>query len=307
MNASICKQSISIDYVIPYVDCSDINWFLEYKKYVSGAIDWSNNASRFRDWGTLRYQLRSIEQYMPWIRNIYIVMSISETQIPKWLNTQHERVHIVWDWEIVPHKFLPVFNSNVIDLYIPRIEGLSEQYLYACDDYIVLKERNPKDFFSENGVKLKVMMSMFGNCTYAETIYNSNQLIFPQYYRMKDGNYLMPYCDHPIVPHLKSENLKVMERHHQEIEDSISRFRESKNLTWLIYPLCLMKKGLLQEGNLKTRFSALRDENSIRTLDFASCDVIVLNDEYRENFLVGKPLLINRLEEILPGKSKFEK
>ena len=89
---------------------------------------------------------------MPWIRNIYIVMSISESQIPKWLNIENERVHIVWDWEIVPREYLPVFNSNVIDLYIPRIEGLSERYLYACDDYIVMKDLKPDDFLRRMGL-----------------------------------------------------------------------------------------------------------------------------------------------------------
>ena len=296
-----------IDYVIPFVDCSDKKWFFEYKKYVSCPYDWSNNATRFRDWETLRYQLRSIERYMPWIRNVYIVISISETQVPEWLNTRHERVRIVWDREIVPNEYLPVFNSNVIDLYIPRIEELSEHYLYACDDYIVMRELKPEDFFTEKGIRLKVGQYRFKEWTYSRTIINSNLLICPGYVTKAGAYFLMPYCDHAIVPHLKSENLKVMNMYRKEIEDSLSRFRESKNLTWLIYPLSLMKKGLLQEGNLKTRFSALRDENSIRTLDFASCDVIVLNDEYHDNFLVGKPLLINRLEEILPGKSKFEK
>ena len=169
-----------IDYVIPFVDCSDRNWLLEYKKYVSGVSDWSNNATRFRDWETLRYQLRSIERYMPWIRNIYIVLSISETQIPKWLDTENERVHIVWDWEIVPREYLPVFNSNVIDLYIPRIEGLSEHYLYACDDYIVMRELKPEDFFSGNDIRLNIGRYKFCNWTYTQTIYNSDQLICPQ-------------------------------------------------------------------------------------------------------------------------------
>ena len=68
-----------------------------------------------------------------------------------------------------------------------------------------------------------------------------------------------------------------------------------------------MKKGLLQKGNINTQFKALVDENSIKNLNFKDCDVIVLNDEYRDNFHVGKPLLINRLEEVLPGKSRFEK
>ena len=209
-----------IDYVIPFVDCSDRSWLLEYKKYVSGTSDWSNNSTRFRDWDTLRYQLRSIERYLPWIRNIYIVMSISETQIPKWLNTQHERVHIVWDWEIVPHEYLPVFNSNVIDLYIPRIEGLSEHYLYACDDYIVMRELKPEDFFSENGVRLKVGRYKFRDWTYTRTILNSCQLICPQYITKADGCYLLPYSDHAIVPHLRMENQKVMKKYQCHISDA---------------------------------------------------------------------------------------
>ena len=98
-----------------------------------------------------------------------------------------------------------------------------------------------------------------------------------------------------------------MEKYQKEIESSLSRFRESKNLTWLIYPLSLMEKGLLQLSNVKTKYTALRDENSIRNLNFSDCDVMVLNDEYRDNYYYGKPLLINRLEEILPGKSEFEK
>lgn len=298
---------MSIDYVIPFVDYSDGNWLLEYKKYVPDIRDWSNNATRFRDWETLRYQLRSIERYMPWIRSIFIVMSISDSQVPKWLNTQSERVRVVWDWEIIPNEYLPVFNSNVIDLYIPRIEGLSEHYLYACDDYIVMRSLKPEDFFTENGIKLKIGQYKFMDWTYTRTIINSNLLICPQRVTKIDTYFLALYCDHAIVSHLKSENLKVMEKYQKEIECSLSRFRESRNLTWLIYPLSLMKKGLLQKGDIKTRFSALRDENSIRTLDFAGCDVIVLNDEYRDNFLVGKSLLINCLEDVLPCKSKFEK
>lgn len=147
----------------------------------------------------------------------------------------------------------------------------------------------------------------FPNWTYTQTIYNSDQLICPQYISKEDGYYIMPYCDHAIVPHLRSENLKVLEKYQKEIEDSLSRFRESKNLTWLIYPLSLMMKGLLQNGNVKTRYTALRDKSSINNLNFTDCDVIVLNDEYHDNYYYGKPLLINRLEEILPGKSEFEK
>lgn len=298
---------MQIDYVIPFVDCSDRDWVSEYRKYVSGTSDWSNNSTRFRDWDTLRYQLRSIERYMPWIRNVYIVMSVSASQIPKWLDTRNERVRVVWDWELIPREYLPVFNSNVIDLYIPRIKGLSEHYLYACDDYIVLKELKPEDFFSEKGVRLKLGRYRFCDWTYTRTVINSVRLVCPQYVCKTDDNYLLPYCNHALVPHLRSENLKVMETYQKEIEGSVSRFREDKNLTWLIYPLSLMQKGLLETGNVKTKYIELRDENCIRNVNFKDCDVIVLNDEYNDNYYFGRTLLKSRLEEILPEESEFEK
>lgn len=61
------------------------------------------------------------------------------------------------------------------------------------------------------------------------------------------------------------------------------------------------------KGSIKTKLTALFDESNIRNLNFKDCDVIVLNDEYQDDFNVGKPLLISHLEEVLPGKSKFEK
>ena len=170
-----------------------------------------------------------------------------------------------------------------------------------------MRELKQEDFFSESGIRLKVGRYKFMDWTYTRTIINSDRLICPRYITNANGYYILPYCDHAIVPHLKSENLKVMEKYQKEIENSLSRFRESKNLTWLIYPLCLIKKGLLQPSSVKTKYTALRDENSIRNLNFSDCDVMVLNDEYRDNYYYGKPLLINRLEEILPGKSEFEK
>lgn len=68
-----------------------------------------------------------------------------------------------------------------------------------------------------------------------------------------------------------------------------------------------MQKGLLQEANVVTNFNPLIDENSIRNLNFRDCDVIVLNDEFCGDFEKAKAMLINRLEEVLSGKSEFEK
>uniref|UniRef100_A0A8C5PZA2 N-acetylglucosamine-1-phosphotransferase subunits alpha/beta n=1 Tax=Leptobrachium leishanense TaxID=445787 RepID=A0A8C5PZA2_9ANUR len=50
------------------------------------------SASRFEDNEELRYSLRSIEKYAPWVRHVFIV---TNGQIPSWLNLDNPRVTIV--------------------------------------------------------------------------------------------------------------------------------------------------------------------------------------------------------------------
>ena len=302
------ESMMQVDYVIPFVDCSERDWVGTYRKYVPDDCSWSSNATRFRDWDILRYQLRSISRHLPWIHRIYIVLSVSKAQTPKWLNLSNEKIRVVWDWEFVPEEYLPTFNSNVIDLFIPRIDGLAEHYLYACDDYLIMRDLQPDDFFSKNGIKIKLNNSIFPPSVYTETIKNSVRLIrgmdcpIPQ----KGGKYLLPYCDHAIVPHRRSANLKVLDGYGEEIRASLSRFRERKNLTWLIYVLHMAQAGRHEDGRLRSRYCPLYTEESIQQINFNECDVITLNDEYHENFYRGKVLLERRLEEILPDTCEYE-
>lgn len=50
------------------------------------------SASRFEDNEELRYSLRSLERFAPWVRHIYIV---TNGQLPYWLNLENPRVTIV--------------------------------------------------------------------------------------------------------------------------------------------------------------------------------------------------------------------
>ena len=86
----------------------------------------------------------------------------------------------------------------------------------------------------------------------------------------------------------------------------LTRFRESRNLTWLIYPLHLSREGRHGASPLRSRYHALYNEECIRNINFGGCDVITLNDEYGGNFYYGKALLGKMLEAILPGKCEFE-
>jgi hypothetical protein len=103
--------------------------------------------SRFRDNGELRYSLRSLEQYAPWVRHVYLV---TNGQIPDWLEDSHGRLTIVRHEELFPNRDdLPTFNSHAIESHLHRIPGLSEHYLYFNDDVFLGNSVHPEDFLSE--------------------------------------------------------------------------------------------------------------------------------------------------------------
>ena len=66
-----------MDIVITYVDGNDLSWQRDYEKYT----DVPAMTKRYRDWGTLKYLLRGIETNMPFIRNVYLVVSHERTSI----------------------------------------------------------------------------------------------------------------------------------------------------------------------------------------------------------------------------------
>ncbi|MFC7794859.1 stealth conserved region 3 domain-containing protein [Streptomyces cinereoruber] len=142
-----------IDAVYTWVNGADVHW-LRRKNDVLAAMgmeteDAATSAARFRDRDELRYSLRSIDMYAPWIRNIYIV---SDQQVPDWLDLTHPRVRVVDHREIFGDRgLLPTYNSHAIESQLHHIEGLSEHFLYFNDDVFVGRTLQPSMFFHGNG------------------------------------------------------------------------------------------------------------------------------------------------------------
>ena len=137
-----------IDIVIAWVDGSDENWIRSKNSYKlgvdNGLSNEMNEASRYRDWGTLKYLFRSIEKYAPWVHKIHFVTC---GQRPEWLNTNHAKLHLVNHEDYIPAKYLPTFSANTIELNFHRIESLSECFVYFNDDFFLTAPTKPSDFF----------------------------------------------------------------------------------------------------------------------------------------------------------------
>ena len=136
-------MSSEIDFVLPWVDGTDPHWRKELNKYeISNPV--MNSEDRFREWDNLKYIFRGIEKFTPWVRKVHF---ITHGHLPKWLNKDHQKINIVYHEDIIPKKYLPVFNSHPIEICIHNIKGLSEKFVYFNDDLFILKKIKETDFF----------------------------------------------------------------------------------------------------------------------------------------------------------------
>ena len=140
-----------VDAVYLWVDGEETQWretFNQYSKeplanHYGGALD-----ERFRQIEELRYSLRSLDMFAPWIRKVYVVTA---GQRPSFLFSDDRLIFI--DHSAIAHdaRCLPTFNSDAISSWISRIDGLSEHFLYINDDMFFGRSIRPELFFTAAG------------------------------------------------------------------------------------------------------------------------------------------------------------
>jgi len=123
---------MKIDIVCTWVDGKDPIWLekrTKRAKQFGVILDEANNDALFMDNEELKFSLRSISTFAPWINNIFI---ITDNQVPAWLNYSHPKIHIVNHQDIFNEKdVLPTFSSQVIETQLHHIPNLSEHPVTA--------------------------------------------------------------------------------------------------------------------------------------------------------------------------------
>lgn len=148
------KVDFPIDVVYTWVNDKDEEWNQERNAFAvdagRGPRGRSTHAERFKNRDELKYSLRSLELFAPFVRNIYLV---TNGQVPSWLNPHQERLKVISHKEIFTDpSVLPTFNSSGIETQLHRIPGLSEHFLYFNDDFFLGRLTEASDFFFANGV-----------------------------------------------------------------------------------------------------------------------------------------------------------
>lgn len=105
---------------------------------------------RWRDNNELRFSLRSLYQYAPWVKRIFIVIN-DDTKPPNWLNVGHPKVSIIYASTILSNSSAaPIFNSNVLELNLHNIPGLTDPFLYMNDDFYFMQPVKPSLFLTKS-------------------------------------------------------------------------------------------------------------------------------------------------------------
>lgn len=148
------EPTFPIDVVYTWVNHEDPGWqslkaqFQKPAKTKSGKHD-SGSPDRFRNRDELKYSLRSLMQFAPWVRHIYVVSNCAP---PSWLDVEHEKISWVGHEEIFPADALPTFSSHAIESRLQHVPGLSNHFLYMNDDVFLGRPTQPGDFFHTNGI-----------------------------------------------------------------------------------------------------------------------------------------------------------
>lgn len=154
VDPSAKELTFPVDVVYTWVDSEDSKWQSEYEtaliKYGDSSPRTASDIVRFQDREELKYSLRSLEMFAPWVNHIFIV---TNGQVPSWLNPDDSKVSIVTHDQIFENLAdLPTFNSHAIEANLHRIPGLSEHFLYFNDDVFLADWCTPKTFFSDDGM-----------------------------------------------------------------------------------------------------------------------------------------------------------
>ncbi|WP_347976067.1 stealth conserved region 3 domain-containing protein [Microbacterium sp. ProA8] len=140
-----------VDLVFSWVDGSSSAFqrmrAAQMAEYVVG--DGDDGPARYRHVDELRYALRSVHMYAPWVRRIFIA---TDSPAPSWL-LEHPKVTIVRSEEFFADpSVLPTHNSHAVEAQLHRIPGLAEHFLYSNDDMFFGRLVEPELFFTPAGV-----------------------------------------------------------------------------------------------------------------------------------------------------------
>jgi hypothetical protein len=226
--------TFDIDMVFSWVEGSDPEFrarrAAQMSRYAVGEGDEAE--ARIRQIDELRYALRSVNMFAPWVRRIFIA---TDSRPPAWL-AEHPKITIVRAEEhFSDAAALPTYSSHAVESQLHNIGELSEHFLYSNDDMFFGRPLKTGMFFSPGGItrfiEAKTRIGLGANEPARSGFENAarvnRQLIFERF-----GQVITRHLEHTAVP-LRKSVLQEMEREFPEdfARTQASQFRSSTDIS----------------------------------------------------------------------------
>ena len=218
-----------MDVVITYVNCNE-NFIQEYEKYVQKELE----VERYRSYDTLDLQIKLIRKYLPFVKNIFVIVSNKE-QI-EGIDTSD--AIIITHEDIIPSKYLPCFNSCTIEMFFHKIPNLSEEFIYFNDDVFPIDYLKPTDFFIYHKPLYNPKTYTLEKDNDKLYLFNlNNSTVLAAKILRKENDYKDKYIKyaHSTIPLLKSSYELTWQFERNQILASLTRTRHRKNYNTTLF------------------------------------------------------------------------
>ena len=266
------KFDFPVDLVYSWCDGSDPDFAFRRAKTMAelSGTEFDPDAVTVERWtehDELKYSIRSVCKFLPWVNKIYVLMNQKppawmKTDMPGLVCVQHKDVM----WE---NSSMACFNSNAIETYIHRIPGLSEHFIYSCDDFFVGAPLKKSYFFTKNGTAIQYVYKFKNMCgrlsdeyfqdlindkawdtQYARTTVRVNKLLYDEFKKE-----LCIFPSHLMDAHNRSvmeEQIESSPLTQYVVETRKHNFRKDNDIPRIAYP---WRAALL--GKLKLKYLSL--------------------------------------------------
>lgn len=258
----IAQPNSLIDIVFTYVNPSDNIW---KEKYLLHNKSNHISSSRFdNNQEQIKFSLLTLKKYAyPLINNIYIVSDNQQFDLD-FLQDKFliDKIRWIDHTDIIDSKYLPTFNSMVIEAFLWKIPNINDTFVYFNDDMFVGSHVFYSDFFDTDG-SIKQFYSerkSLSNHPWYQNINETNDLFnhafkTKQFITPTHAPYHLSKIDMQICFGIFFKNLKPMFERHK-----IRSYKDSHNLVFLS---AMYSSNFKRSKNIKTSFAFINNCNNL--------------------------------------------
>jgi hypothetical protein len=310
--------TFDIDMVFSWVDGSSVEFQRARAKRMQSYVvgDGDDSDARFRQINELKYALRSVYMFAPWVRRIFIV---TDSPRPEWL-AEHPAVTLVRSEDhFEDPSVLPTHNSHAVEAQLHHIDGLAEHFLYSNDDMFIGRAISPDIFFSPGGVTKFVEAATrigLGDSDPSRSGFENAARVNRRLLRERFGKVTTRHLEHSAAPMRKSVLHELQAEFPEEFQrTAASRFRSATDISVtnsLYHYYALMTGRAVVQTTAKVKYIETTLKSALpsmeRLLKRRDQDMFCLNDGSKPEISVEKrtAAVTEFLEHYFPFAAPWE-